>query len=308
MTIAPSKLGIDISKAWLDVFDATTGSACRLANRSADIQSFLAMLPKGSRLVFEATGPYDTVLRQCLNNADLVFARLNPARVRDFARFKGQLAKTDAIDARMLAMMADAVDLTSERAFDDDREALAALHRRRDQLVEQRAVERARSADAPDPRERESLKRHMTFLDGEIAVVEADIDALLRAPALAEQVVILRSLKGVGPVTAATLLALLPELGSLSHKAIAALAGLAPLNCDSGRFRGQRHVRGGRARVRRALYMAAINAIRVVPRFKAQYTAIVARSGIKKVGIVAVARKLLVTLNAMMRDGKPFAA
>jgi len=308
MTIAPSKIGIDISKAWLDIYDATTGQPRRLANAQGQIKAFLAALPEGSCLVFEATGPHDTVLRRCLNGTGLKFARLNPARVRDFARYKGKLAKTDAIDARVLAMMAEGAEFSLEQAFDDEREALVALHRRRDQLVGQRAIERTRVATAPDQRERESLKRHMAFLDGEIRAIEADIAALLQQPSFKAKVAILRSLKGVGPVTATTLIALLPELGSLSAKAIAALAGLAPLNCDSGKFRGQRHIRGGRARVRRAVYMAALNAIRAIPRFKAQYTSIAARSGVRKVGVVAVARKLLVTLNAMLRDGKPFAA
>jgi len=308
MTIAPSKIGIDISKAWLDIFDATTGRASRIANAPVEIEAFLASLPEVSCLAFEATGPHDTALRQALSKPSLRSARLNPARVREYARYKGFLAKTDAIDARILAMMACEVEFGLDQVYDTGREALAALHRRRDQLVDQRAAERTRIADAPDQRERESLKRHMAFLDGEIATIEAEIEALLEQPAFAAKVAILRSLKGVGPVTATTLLALLPELGTLSHKAIAALAGLAPFNCDSGKFRGQRHIRGGRARVRRALYMAALNAIRAIPRFKDQYTAIAARSGVRKVGVVAVARKLLVTLNAMLREGKPFAA
>jgi transposase len=308
MTIAPSKLGIDVSKATLDIFDASTAKFWQIANAPADIKRCLASLPKGSRLLFEATGPYDTELRKALNASGLAFARINPGRARDFARFKGCLAKTDRIDARLLAMMIDHVDLTVEQAFDDDREALAALHRRRDQLVEQRAVERARFADAPDRRECESLKRHMAFLDAEITALEAEIEALIEQPAFAEKHAILKSCKGVGPVTRTTLLALLPELGSVSSKAIASLAGLAPFNCDSGKFKGQRHIHGGRARVRRALYMAAVNAIRCIPRLRATYLEIAKRSGIKKVGVVAVARKLLVILNAMVRDGKAFAA
>ncbi len=308
MTVAPSKIGIDVSKAWLDIYDATSGRAQRLANSQEVVKRFLASLPQDSRLVFEATGPYDLALRKSLDDAGLAFARLNPARARDYARFKGKLAKTDAIDARMLAMMVDVVDFAAERAFDEDHEALAALHRRRDQLVGQRAVERNRSADAPDQRERESLKRHMAFLDAEIALIDAHIAAMLMLPAFAPRLEILRSLKGIGPVTATTLLALMPELGALTPKTAAALAGLAPHNCDSGKFRGQRHVGGGRARVRRALYMAALSAIRRIPRFNAQYKAIAARSGKRKIGIIAVARKLIVTLNAMLREGKPFAA
>jgi transposase len=151
-----------------------------------------------------------------------------------------------------------------------------------------------------------SLVRHVQWLDTEIGVIEAQTKAALRQPTLAPAAKLLRTATGVGMVTVTTLLALLPELGRRSAKTIAALAGLAPYNCDSGKFRGQRRIQGGRGRVRRALYMAALSAIRRVPHFRAAYLAIKKRSGKAKIAIVAVARKLLITLNSMMKTGQPF--
>jgi transposase len=308
MTLAPSRIGIDVSKAWLDIFDATTRTLFRCPNTPDDIARFLATLGPNTTLLFEATAPYDMDLRRALATAPCRVIRVNPGRARDFARASNYLAKTDAIDARMLAAMASAIDLPGEPPFDEEREALAALHRRRDQLVEMRAVERGRKASVPDMVERASIERHIHWLDGEIKMLEGQIRAAIKQPAFARKAALLRSLKGVGEVTIATLLALLPELGYRSHKGIAALAGLAPVNCDSGTFRGQRRIRGGRRRVRQALYMAALAAIRGIPRFKAFYSAIRARSGHAKVAIIAVARKLLVVLNAIMKTGQPFRA
>lgn len=308
MTLTPYRIGCDISKAWLDVFDASTNKATRVANRVADITLYLATLPSTAVVVFEATAPYDEKLRRALGAAGLTAIRANPSRARDYARAAGFLAKTDAVDARMLATLPDKIGGEPAPAFDADREALIAVHRRRDQLVETRATERGRAADEPDARARKSLARHIAWLDREIAALDGEIKAALAKPAFAPVVSIVRSIKGVGEVTTATLVALLPELGTLSAKAIAALAGLAPINRDSGTMRGQRHIAGGRRRVRQALYMAALAAIRSVPRFKAFYLALKARCKHAKIAIVAVARKLLVTLNAMVRNEQPFKA
>jgi transposase len=308
MTIAPSCLGIDVSKAWLDAFDAMASKAFRIANDPEAITRLLAALPPGSLVVFEATAPHDTALRKALAAMPLRTVRVNPARARDFARASGFLAKTDKIDARMLAAMAAALPPKSEPAFDPERERLASLHRRRDQLVEMRAVERGRIGEATEPGEHDSICRHIQWLTNEIAAIQAKIRNAIKQPAFAKIAALLRTANGVGEVTTVTLLALLPELGHRSPKSIAALAGLAPLNCDSGQFRGRRHINGGRRRVRRALYMAALAAIRTVPRFKACYDAVRIRSGHAKIAIVAVARKLLVALNAMVRTSQPFRA
>ena len=306
MTLAPIRLAIDVSKRWLDIHDAGCGRTWRIANREPQIAELLATLPPRSTIVLEATAPYDTELRRLASAAGHALNRLNPSRARDFARAAGFLAKTDAIDARMLAHMAATLPAEPEPAYDAAREALAALHRRRDQLVECRAVERGRIADVREASERKSLQRHIAWLDREIASLERQIRATLDAPAFQPIARILRSMRGIGQVTLTTLIVLMPELGQRSAKTIAALAGLAPLNRDSGAFRGQRRIAGGRRRVRQALYMAALAAIRAVPRFKAHYTAIKQRSGHAKVAIIAVARKLLTILNAMLREQKPW--
>jgi len=233
--------------------------------------------------------------------------RVNPARARDFARATSALAKTDAIDARLLASMGRALALAPSQVADPLRERLARLQRRRDQLVATRADEKKRLAIAEDDDVRASIAAHIAWIDAEMKRLQVVIDRLVASSAqllaLRKQ---LQTAPGVGPVTALTLIALMPELGQRSGKTIAALAGLAPFNNDSGAFRGQRHIKGGRGRVRRALYMAAIAAIRKVPRLAAHYRNVVGRSGHAKVGIIAVARKLLVALNAMARTGQPF--
>jgi len=245
------------------------------------------------------------VLRQALEQAGLRFVRINPARARDFARATGRLAKTDAIDARMLASMARSLALAPDASSDPARNALAQLHKRRDQLVSTRAAERVRHSEGQDPGG--SLARHLSWLDAEIAALEHLIaDAVRADETLARTQALLRSAPGVGPVTATTLIALMPELGRCSPKAIAALAGLAPFNNDSGRHRGKRSIRGGRRRVRRALYMAALAAKRTSPRFKAFYDAIFERSAAPKVALIAVARKLLTILNAMLKTNTAF--
>jgi transposase len=308
MTLTHRRIGCDISKARLDLFDTETDRHRSIPNTTGDIKAWFATLAKGTTIIFEATSPYDTELRKQVDAAGLIAMRVNPTNARNYARAAGYLAKTDRIDARMFVRLPDALALTPEPPYDADREALAALHRRRDQLVEMRAMERTRSADEPNARVQESLARHRLWLDAEVAALDAEIEAALAKPSFKAVVDVVRTVKGVGPVTIATLIALLPELGQRSPKTIAALAGLAPLNRDSGAMRGQRHIGGGRARVRRALYMAAINVIRTNPHFKAIYLAIKERSGKAKIAIVAVARKLLVTLNAMVKKGEPFRA
>jgi transposase len=308
MIIAPLRVGCDVSKAWLDLFETGTNTTIRIPNRAADITAFIGRLPPDVTIVFEATAPYDMALRRAVSDAGRKAIRVNPARARDFARAAGILAKTDTIDARMLAKLPDALGIREAEALDEEREALIVLNRRRDQLVDMRAVERGRLADEPDAAIRESLQNHIDWLGAAIAVIDRRIAALITRPAFAPLVRLLQSLKGVGPVTIATLLALLPELGARSPKQIAALAGLAPLNRDSGRTRGLRRIAGGRRRVRSALYMAALGAIRWHERFKQHYKAIKARSGKAKIAIVAVARKLLVTLNAMVRTRQPYRA
>ena len=307
MTIPQTFIGIDISKAFLDIFDDGTGQLARLANADDAIAAFLAAIAPGATIVFEATGSYDRKLRLALDNAGIKYVRVNPNRARDFAKAAGYLAKTDTVDARMLAAFGRAIALKPADPIDPVRERLANLNARRDQLVEYRADEKKRGQQTHADELREGFKRHIAWLDAEIRALSTTITELIAAsPGLQDDRNVLESAPGVGPVTAFTLMALMPELGHRSAKTIAALAGLAPLNNDSGERRGKRSIKGGRSRVRRALYMAALSAIRKVPRFAEAYKAIAARSGSKKIAIIAIARKLLVALNAMLRTKQPF--
>ena len=197
--------------------------------------------------------------------------------------------------------------LTAEAPPCPAHERLAALARRRDQLVDARAIERKHLADAFDPAIRADIQAMITILGERIASIEAEIDAQMKSGDLARQALRFTSAPGVGKVTALTLLAHMPELGSLSPKSAASLAGLAPFNDDSGKRSGRRRIKGGRPRVRKALYMAALGAIRASPRLRAFHEAVKARTGAAKAGIIAVARKLLTILNAIQRDNKDFA-
>ena len=308
MIISPGFVGIDISKSTLDIFDAAIGRSERIDNASAPIAALVERWrAKPVFVLFEATGRYDRLLQTALHEAGIAFARVNPLRARDFARAAGFLAKTDAIDARMLAMMAERLRPKADMPAQAERERLRAWHRRRDQLVHMRAQERNRLSEASDPEEHEQIERHIAWLSGEIKVIEGRIRTLIASvPQLAQLCKRLRQAPGIGQVAASTLLALMPELGSRSPKAIAALAGLAPLNRDSGKLRGKRTIGGGRKRVRDALYMAALAAVRSSQHFAQIYKALIAAGKAKKLALIAVARKLLVALNAMIRDNAEF--
>lgn len=308
MTLAQSYVGIDVARAHLDIFDDRHGTSVRIANRPQAIAAFLATLAgRPVAVVFEATGPYDRALRQGLAEAGLAAIRVNPARARDFARAAGYLAKTDAVDARMLAAMGRAIALPEAEPDDPAREELALLNRQRDRLVAVRADEKKRLAQSAHAHVRASIERHIAWLTAEITAIEKAAALLMAAvPHLKAMHSLLKTAPGVGAVTAMTLLAHMPELGRRSPKAIAALAGLAPINNDSGQRRGRRAIKGGRRHVRRALYMAALSAIRNVPRFAHAYQAIAKRAKSKKVAIIAVARKLIVALNAMIAANQPF--
>jgi transposase len=309
MTISQTFIGIDISKDFLDVFDGGTGQLNRIATSEDAIAAFLNGLTPGATVIFEATGSYDRNIRRGLDLARITYMRVNPSRARDFARAAGYLAKTDTIDARMLAAMGRAIALKAEDRIDPVRERLTHLNTRRDQLVETRAGEKKRLLQTHDGDLRDSITRHITWLTAEIRIVSnAMTELIASSPALQQARGLLETAPGVGTITAITLLAQMPELGHRPAKAVAALAGLAPLNNDSGQRRGKRCIKGGRRRVRRALYMAALAAIRGVPRFNEAYNAIAARSGSAKVAIIAIARKLLVALNAMLRQNVPFRA
>ncbi|WFU79944.1 IS110 family transposase [Bradyrhizobium sp. CIAT3101] len=307
MIIPLRYVGIDVSKKHLDIFDEADGVPRRIANAAQAITQQVARWRCDALIVFEATGTYDLALREALGQAGVRFARINPARARDFARASGQLAKTDPIDARMLAAFGRVMQPATEQAANPARNALSRLAKRRDQLVLMRAQEKNRRSEADDRAMAERISRLIEVLDGEVAEIEADIKALTKAePEIADDAKLIRSLPGVGPVACMQLISKMPELGRVGAKQIAALAGLAPFNVDSGVFRGKRKIAGGRKRVRDALYMAALNAVRRADPFKAFYARLRQAGKPAKLALIAVARKLLTVLNAMMRDRKPY--
>lgn len=310
MIIPPDVVGIDVSKHHLDVFDGATAKPARLLNDPETIGTWLQTLGDGRLVIFEATGAYDAALRQALGAAGVGFARVNPTAARNFAKAAGFLAKTDQVDARMLAAMGAALRPNLAEPTSAAAQRLTRLHKRRDQLVATRKQERTRRRETNDAELLESLECHLAFLDGQIARLEKAIAALIAAePALKRDTRLLVSMPGVGPAVSACLMALLPELGRRSPKTIAALAGLAPINHESGLRRGQRAIRGGRKRVRDALYMAALGAIRSHnSRFRADYQRLRAAGKPAKLALIAIARKLLVSANAIIRDQQPFAA
>ena len=310
MTIHPDVVGIDVSKHHLDVFDAALGRGERLVNTAEVVAALAERWARSGRIVvFEATGRYDQALRRGLEAAGVAYARVNPTRARDFARAAGFLAKTDAVDARMLAAMGGALRPQAAAPADPVRERLARLHKRRDQLVAMRQQERTRRAEAEDHALSRDLDAHLVWLDQAVERLDKDIAAFVaEQPALDQTSRLVRSIPGVGAVTAVTLLALVPELGARSPKALAALAGLAPFNHDSGKLRGARAIRGGRKRVRDALYMAAVSASRSNSRFKDNYQRLRQAGKPPKLAFIAIARKLLITANAVVRDQQPFRA
>jgi transposase len=233
---------------------------------------------------------------------------VNPTAARSFAKAAGFLAKTDQVDARMLAAMGAALRPPPAEPANPATERLARLHKRRDQLVGARKQERTRRRETCEAELLAGIERHLAFLDAEIAALEAQIAALIAAePTLKLDAQLLVSAPGIGPRVSACLLALMPELGRRSPKTIAALAGLAPINQDSGLRRGQRSIRGGRKRVREALYMAAVGAVRTNSRFRTDYQRLPNAGKPAKLALIAIARKLLVTANAIIRDQQPFA-
>lgn len=328
MTIAPVVVGIDISKHNLDVFDAALERAEQWPNSAAAVEPLATRFAAtGAFVVFEATGSYDRHLRLGLAAAGVAFARVNPRRARDFAKAAGFLAKpvlgpakgrtrgTDRLDARMLAAMGQALGQALGRSLGAPHQAgaaserLALLHKRRDQLVAMRQQERTRLSECWDGEIAADLEHHLAWLDEQVGAVEARIRACIAASdELKQAEPLLRSVPGIGPVAAASLLAFAPELGQRTGKSIAALAGLAPFNTDSGQSRGQRHIRGGRKRIRDALYMAALAAVRTSPRFGRFHRTLIAAGKPPKVALIAVARKLLVTANAIVRDRVPYHA
>ena len=306
MTMPQTTLGIDVSGQRLDACAYPAGRSRSFANEPDGIAALIAWADQfDAFVVLEATAPWDQPLIRALERADRPFHRANPRRARDFARSMGLLAKTDAVDARMLALYGARLPLARTEPVAPERLELQGLNSRRDQLVEMRKAERIRLKGVTDGVVIDSLKTVIALLDTQIRTLERRIaETVERSSDLMRDAAVLRSAAGVGPVCAAVLLAGLPELGRVDRRAVAALAGLAPIARDSGLFKGRRCVQGGRKRVRDALYMAALAAIRI-GRWKQAYDHLRTLGKPPKAAIVAVARKLLVALNAAIRDQTP---
>ena len=305
-------VGIDVSKDWIDVVvlvdenkveqlrcERSTGALARLA------QKLLPYRPQG--VVLEATGGLEGAVIAALAGAGLAVMRMNPKRVRDFAGARGLLAKTDALDAYILALFGLRMR-PPERAWPEaERQQLAAWVAREQQLTVERATERTRLQQASEPALRKSVERVIAFLGKEIERLEKQLAAWVAASETwAEHEALLRTAPGVGPKTALRLLAQLPELGHVNRRQIAALVGLAPFACDSGKWRGRRSIRGGRGAVRAILYLASWSAIRASGVLQLFYRRLLAAGKPKQVALIAVARKLLLALNEMMRSGQPW--
>ena len=300
-------VGIDVSQARLDIA-VRPGAPFSIAHT----ESALATLGEQLRalsptlIVLEATGGMEIPLTSALATAGLPVVVVNPRQVRDFAKASGHLAKTDALDAQVLAQFAEVMRPQPRPLPDAETRALAAQLTRRRQLVEMLTAEKNRLLSASSPI-RKRVRTHIVWLERELEHTNTDLaEAIRQSPVWREKDELLRSVPGVGPVVTSTLLASLPELGTLTNKQIAALVGVAPLNRDSGRLRGRRTVWGGRAQVRAVLYMSAIVAARFNPVIRTFYQRLCRAGKAKKVALTACMRKLLVILNTMIKHRTPW--
>lgn len=300
-------VGVDVAKKRLDVHVHPQGETFAVAADETGVQELVrrlqGLVPR--LVVLEATGGYEVPVAAALAMAGLPVTVVNPRQVRDFARATGRLAKTDGLDAQMLALFGAAVRPPVRALPDEQARVLGELVARRRQLVDMLAAETNRHRQAREPRLRQRIAAHLEWLRAAVQDLERDLRETIRGTAIwRDREEVLKSVPGIGDVTAHTLIAELPELGRLDRRQIAALVGVAPLNRDSGMFRGRRMIGGGRAPVRTALYMAAISAIRCNAVIAAPYQRLVAAGRPGKVALVAVMRKLLVIVNAMVRDGR----
>lgn len=304
-------VGVDVSKASLDVGFHPAGAAQQFANDETGIAQCLEALDKIAvkLVVVEATGGFETQFAVAARAAELSIAVVNPRQVRDFAKATGVLAKTDKLDAEVLARFAAVIRPVVREAPDKETRELAELVARRRQLVSMRAQEKTRLATAAGERQRVSLKEHITWLDKRIDALDVDLTAALRnSSSWKVKQDLLKSAPGIGKVSILTLLSHLPELGHLGRREIAALVGLAPFNRDSGKMRGQRTIWGGRAEVRSVLYMATLAAIRGENTIAAFHRRLVEKGKPAKVALIAAMRKLLTILNAMLKNNTPWDA
>jgi transposase len=302
MTLPQNIIGVDIAKGWIDVFSLSTSMHERIPTTKQLLARF-AKGAKGCLVIVEASGGYERPLTDALAKAGTHYARVNPRQARAFARATGRLAKTDRVDAEMLARMGRALALKPTPPDDPDLARLADLVARRGVLVGQIRAEKNRAGTTRDSWIAKEIALLITVLEAHLAAVEGQIETQIEnRDALAATSTRLCSVPGIGPALSAVLIARLPELGQLDHRRITSLTGLAPHACDSGLHRGKRRIWGGRADVRRALYIAAFIASRYDPAMKAFRDRLQNAGKPVKLAITACARKLLTILNAMIRN------
>lgn len=302
-------VGIDISKDRLDVMVRPSGETFCLGRDATGLDALIARLEPltPAAVAIEATGGYETVVAAALGAAGLPVLVVNPAQVRAFARALGKRAKTDPIDAAVIARFVEATRPAVRPLPDEATRQLAELVSRRRQIIAMAGAERQRQRRLPAPRLQRSIARLLKALERELAELDQDIDTAVRgSPAWREKEDLLASVPGVGPVIARTLLAEMPELGHLDRREVAALAGLAPWTRQSGQWKGKSFISGGRAPVRTALFTGAMVAARHNPVLKAFHDRLRAAGKPKMVALIAVARKLLTILNAIARSGSPW--
>ena len=302
-------VGIDVAKDRLDVHLRPSGEAFAVARDGKGLEELSSRLGglAVALVVLEATGGFEVTVAAALCAAGLPLAVVNPRQIRDFARATGRLAKTDALDAAAIAHFAEAVRPEPRPVPDEQARALGELVTRRRQIVEMMTAEKNRRKRLASRRMTRSVDRVLATLQRELSDLETELgEAIRKSPAWRQAEDLLKTVPGIGDVTARTLIADLPELGTLTRRRIAALVGVAPFNRDSGKMRGKRTIAGGRAHVRATLYMAALVASRHNPTLKAFYQHLIAKGKTKKRALTALMRKLLTILNAILRDRKPW--
>jgi transposase len=302
-------VGIDVSKDRLDVHVRPSGEAFAVTRDGKGLEDLVERLRglSPALIAVEATGGFETIVAAAVAGASLPLAVVNPAQVRHFAQAIGQRAKTDPIDAAVIAHFAEAVQPQPRALPDEAARLLGELVARRRQIIEMLVAERQREKRAGAVRVRKSIARHIAALEKELPVIDTDIDTMIRgSPVWREQEDLLISFPGVGDTLARTFLAEVPELGKLKRREIASLVGVAPFTRQSGRWKGKSMIGGGRPAARSAAFMAALSAIRCNPVLRAFYQHLLAAGKPKMVALIAVARKILTILNAMLRDKKPW--
>jgi transposase len=302
-------VGLDVSKAQVDGYVQPSGERFTVETDDAGLVSLVtrvsALAP--TLVVLEATGGYEVPVTVALSHAGLPVVVVNPRQIRDFARATGQLAKTDALDAQVIARFADAVQPPVRPLSSPEAQALADLMARRRQVVDMLGAELNRQGQARQPRLKKRIGTHVAWLRRALAALDTDLAELIRtSPVWREKENLLTSVPGIGKITARALIANLPELGQIDRRRLAALVGVAPFNRDSGQWRGRRMIGGGRTAVRCALYMPTIVATRHNPVIAACYQRLKRAGHPRKVALIAAMRKLLTILNAMLRDHRPW--